>query len=294
MNAIELLNGLGLSEELLGNARAITVPDIDSDISDTTICISSNVNTAANFVSTPSPVLVGPHHSVGRSVMDLIQHINIQCTKSDLEQAMDNHYSGSSWHSFKEMNTRQGKTLLLLTDDTKPNANILMNYDKTTGQLDIKPFKMSSRNFYQELSENIMETLMDLAVAHKGDFVGIFEDTPKLIIKGIHSRAVLAVAKEGDPLPFGREMEDIDRDSTSVGSIKINKTIKEYLNENPDLAKVTPKPYPDNVNYLAKTLMQKKINGEIEFPDFLDLFRQCVLLGANDPTVMKFYQLLKI
>jgi hypothetical protein len=46
---------------------------------------------------------------------------------------------------------------------------------------------------------------------------------------------------------------------------------------------------PDNLNHLGKMLIQKKHAGDLTFEIFKNLLVQCVIIGADDPSVKKMY-----
>lgn len=223
--------------------------------------------------------------------MKFIQDVDIKCTKEDLVKNCNSFINRS--FDLQEQTTKQGKTLLALTYENVDDdiCRLLMKYDKAINEVHITPFKLSSTNFYENMDYQLYAVLESLSLSNIGTFIGSLEIKNVMIINGKIKQCEYGIVEKGSK-PVSK---DIEQDGSSIG-FTIKRTIKEYLNEEPELKAnlqgVTTQ--VDLLNTVARYVLNKRVSGEMDFEDFLDLFRQTCLLGANDPTVLKFYKIVKV
>ncbi len=275
----------GFAKGKFHNAATVSFPSVPN----------ANPN---NFTQVVATLRKGGSRVKGSS---FIQYIDIECTKAELEDRLDDHYGNSSDWKLEEKQTKQGKCLLMYTDIAAKSkhgidSDILAEYDKATSKVHFKAFKMSSRNFYTVLGEDMQEVLAGLAYGHQGTYIGQWDGDIEFIVKGDNKRCKLALVEENAKIPYTQDGELIEEDSTPIPGVgfTIKKPIKQFVQENPDVQAATKGlAFQDAMNKLGQILLQKRAAGEIEGDEFIDYFRQVGIVGVTDPSLQKIYALIK-
>lgn len=174
------------------------------------------------------------------------------------------------------------------------SISMLLKFNSNRNEVSAEPFQLKSRGFIDgPITAGFMETLQLLVFEGNGDLAGYdtsFESY--LVVDGKAEKSDFAVVKEGSTVAI--ELEEEEEDDTT--HFKVNVSIKEYLTNNPDVASELKSlgctTMEQKLNALGKKLIQLKLQDEISYTLFIDLFRQCGLLGATDPAVVRFYKLL--
>lgn len=225
----------------------------------------------------------------GDKDMNFIQHVNIKCNREDLITALGGYISDENY-ALEEKPTRQGKTMLVFTEKDLNNnviCTLIMNYELKGEKVEIVPFKLDSRNYLTGLSLGLHESLCFLANTNGGDYIGCVGTCKYMTIQGEYKPADIKIVEQGTLVAFDTPTE------TKLGST-IKKTLKEYLSEDKNLANMIKYlSFPENLNTMGKYLIQRKLDDKIASDDFICLFRQIGMMGATDPTVLKFYSILK-
>lgn len=173
------------------------------------------------------------------------------------------------------------------------SISMLLKFNSNRNEVSAEPFQLRSRGFIDgPITSGFMETLQLLVFEGNGDLSGYDKLLESyLVVDGKAEKSDFTVVKEGSTVAIQIEEEEDD-----TAHFKVNVSIKEYLTNNPDVANELKSlgctTMEQKLNALGKKLIQLKLQDEISYTLFIDLFRQCGVLGATDPAVVRFYKLL--
>ena len=102
--------------------------------------------------------------------------------------------------------------------------------------------------------------------------------------------------KELDIIEKGasKKFIDVDEDEESGVNVKITVMLKDFIDNNEEVIKLIKdcSTIVEQVNLIGKYLVSKKLNDSIDTETFKSLFYQCIIYGADDETLKKFYKIL--
>ena len=215
---------------------------------------------------------------------NFIQDVKIKCNTQELMdsiRATENQFNFSI--SQTDHKTRLDKTILELDFD---GCTLLMK--KENDIFTIEPFTLKSRNYYSEVNASLDCFLYNLSKKNKGDYLVYYNGQTTFVKKGILIESSLVVGAK-------KEKTYIDLDNPYASAYKIKTNIVTYLKDNPDIKDaIKGKKQSEGFNYIAADILNKKIKEDIPFELFLDVYRQCITFGADDPKLLKLNEILKL
>lgn len=199
--------------------------------------------------------------------------------------------------SFTKTKTRNGSEMINWESEDSNSGDkisMLLKFNSNRNEVTAEPFELQSRNFVTGvLHQSFIETLELLTYECNGDLSAYDNELyAYLVHEGKKLKADFGIVREDSKGKVNLEEDEDD----GITNYRVNVSIKEYLTSNPDIAAELKalgcNSFEEKLNALGKKLIQLKLEEKINYNLFTDLFRQCGLLGATDPTVKRFYKLL--
>lgn len=200
--------------------------------------------------------------------------------------------------SQQKLSTRKGDYLQKISfddisDGHSNNVTMLFKYaNKNSTDLTFSPFHLKNASYFtfKSLTGSLLSLFLDITT-HQ-DVLGNI----KLYTKDLESLWVEnGVLNKKYYIDFIKG-ENSNANSYNPYNLKINITLKEYFASNKkfqkDIESKTYKTPEEKLNAIGLKLLQMKTDDELEYAIFIDLFRQVVLMGANNPILIKFSKIL--
>ena len=254
-----------------------------------------------------------------------IANIYLKMSEQDFETELSNaetNYSSNTSISHKSSQLRMRKSAqeMLKVEISSGNGNVFTivgERDAVSGDVIFKPLKIKSidESFYMTIYADpddigqdedpaifFARFISDLCKKNNGTVAYIDTAGTMEIVKdgsNVKPDSLALVDENGEVYTTtgSRSVWDADEDGEdATKKFRINKFWQEWLQENPDImAQANTYQTPaDKMNFIGKALIQKKLNDEIDFDEFQDVFIQICSYGVvDDSTVLNFYQLLK-
>lgn len=250
-------------------------------------------------------------------IADIYLKMSEQDFEKELQDYQDNYSYQNITHECNQLRMQKsGQEMLqvIIKNDNGSTFTIVGERDSTNGDVVFKPTKIRSMNksFFQtsyadpdDVGEDhdpsmfFSQFMVMLAKNNSGIFafqdatghMGIVKDGKDVEVES------LAIADDKGNIYTIAGAQTIGAVYEDSGSkFHIKKFWKDWLQENPDVGVEVGKvqEIPDKLTLLAKILIQKKLNEEIDFDEFQDIFIQICSYGViSDNTVLNFYKLLK-
>ena len=250
-------------------------------------------------------------------IADIYLKVEDQVLYNELQVFQNNYTYPDMTHKCSQLRMqRSGQEMekIVIENDDGDRFIIVAERDNSTGDITFKPTKIKSlgKTFYESSYSNpdnigqdedpslfFVQFMRQMCGSHNGTFAYMDSTGHMDIIKdGKHEQVEsLAIANSNGVIYsiFGaKTIGDVDENQGS--NFKIKKFWKEWLAENTDVAHEVNKlsDLSDKFNLMGKLLIQKKMQQEITFEEFQDVFIQiCSYDIITDKTVLNFYELLK-
>lgn len=157
-----------------------------------------------------------------------------------------------------------------------------------------------SHEFYKPSCDNdcnqiLVEMLVNLAKKNAGTVAMMFNEYPIIIKEGDNTRQARSAVIDDDGNVYSSGNGNIKK-SFDTSGLSINKPLNEFMQENPELAKMVKDAkcasMNDAMNIIGKYVMNAKLNDNINADEFNDIFMQAGAIGFTDKTCVMLYKLL--
>lgn len=216
--------------------------------------------------------------------------VDIIIEQSKLKSIADNTLK----YSLSKTRTKANKELIDMQvyHSSGSETSLLLGYDSIRDVVTIKPFKLKSRKFVDgPITIELIEVFERIAIECKGTLKA-YDDNRylHLIENGIRKEAELDIIEKG----ASKKFIDVDEDEESGVNVKITVMLKDFIDNNEEVIKLIKdcSTIVEQVNLIGKYLVSKKLNDSIDTETFKSLFYQCIIYGADDETLKKFYKIL--
>lgn len=253
---------------------------------------------------------------------------DIKISKDDFTDLLDDVIANNNdfdeiEYQVQEKQTKFGKTLYVIhfddngnsetfdviADKPSPTANEMWFHYMKLQNFNYSFVRTSSPATYEDIYCRLISEALSKSALHtkNGKFVAIYSGNGITVIeKGKkldgknYDIAVRDVVKDKyyyrttDVSDESASEEEDDEDDFQITKFKVKKPIFEWVKENPDLVKMVEgkSDISERMNIIGKFLMKKKLDGDLDSDLFINLYRQCGIIGFSDPTTKKFYSLL--
>lgn len=254
---------------------------------------------------------------ISLQIADIYLKIDEQSFETELQNYQDTYSSATMTHQCNQLRMQKsGQEMLqvVIENDNGSKFMIVGERDDVTGEITFKPVKIRSMNktFFstiysdpddvgqpQDPSMFFRYFMENLCKKNKGTFSYLDASGDMKIIKDGNEKKVesIALADENGNIYSTAGAKSVGAVYEDEGKkFKIKKFWKEWLTENPDVEEKVNQQNTatDKFNFMGKALIAKKLNGDIDFDEFQDVFIQiCSYDMVTDKTVLNFYQILK-
>ena len=244
-------------------------------------------------------------------LIDIELKMPLQSFEHSLNDFVSQWSSAMNYHT-ESVSTKKGRKMykVEIFNDNNSTAEIVAEKDDVTGDIHFYPFKLRNmgESFYKfSFNDNsiigtdedpslfMCYALEDICKNNKATLAYIDTNNNAVLIKDgvLQSNVSLGIVdSRGNVYSTlkAKSINDVEDDDNVDFHVKT--PINEWLSDHREIATAISKmPLNQKMDYIGKSLIQLRVNNEIDASEFADIFCQAGLFGFSDKSILNIYKL---